>query len=266
MENDSDLVYRKFDERWKSGDQEGALAFLDEAIRLEPQNLAHYLTRGTVKAGPWPNEHEEAIADFSFVIERSLNDEEKEYAYRNRVVSYITLKQYNNALRDLNWLINNDFGDDFLIDLRSECNREVGHFAESIQDYTYAINHRKTNNLLLGRAKTYIQMSNFEAAFEDLSQLDDLEKDESSWLERAQLYYRIKRYEEAILDFTKLTTMNSDPGYQSAMYRWRGHNYYCLNKLEDALVDFTQTSLLAGKPPLDTVAEYVEYLRIECLR
>src|SRR5436190_5406327 len=87
MANDSDLVSRKFDEKWKSGDREGALSEIDEAIRLDPQNVTYRFLRGTANSGLEPDTydaHKQAIDDFTFVIEHSSDDDEKTEAHEKR--------------------------------------------------------------------------------------------------------------------------------------------------------------------------------------
>lgn len=266
MVDDPELVSKKFDEKWANGDQAGALDDLDEAIRLDPQNMAYRLMRVIVKTGPdldTFDDHMEAINDFTFIIDHGSESDEKDQAYKKRSLSYMVLKQYSKALADLEWLIKEGFDSNFWIDLRSECKREAGLFEEAIQDFTQAIDERKTNELLLDRAQTFIQMGNSEAALQDLSQLTDFYKDHNSLLKRAQIYYQIGHFEDSIQDFTDLIQMNSSrPNFQTAMYQWRGKNYYRLHQFEEAFADFIQMSLLAKETPFTHLEMYIENLRL----
>lgn len=268
MNQDAELLYNGLDAKFESGDQEGAMADLNEAIRLDPQNTAYRLTRGIVKTGPsWTDTYEahtEAIADFSFVIERSSNEYEKDEAYSKRALSHLVLKQYAEALVDLEWLINEEDDPEFWIDIRSECKRELGLFEEAIKDFSLAIDTRKTNELLMERAKTYREMGAYQDAFRDLAQMEG-EVYDNLLIKRAQLYYQMGGYKEAIEDFTRLLYINRNrsAGLLSSMYHWRGKCYYRLNQFEDALADFNQMQSLKGENAFTDVNQYIEYLQLK---
>ncbi len=267
MNQNAELLYNGIDAKFESGDREGAMADLDEAIRLDPQNTAYRLTRGIVKTGPsWTDTYEahtEAIADFTFVLEHSSNEDEIDKAYRKRALSHLVLKQYSKALEDMEGLINEEDDPEFWIDIRSECKRELGLFEEAIKDFSLAIETRKTNELLMERAKTYLEMGAYEDAFRDLAQMEGDVYD-NLLIKRDQLYYQMGGYQEAIEDFTQLLYINRNrsDGLLSAMYHWRGKCYYRLNRLDDALADFNHMQSLKGEIAFTDVNQYIEYLRL----
>ncbi len=295
MSADAETLFNSAFTKHKCGDTKGAITDLNLAIGLEPYNPTYYKLR----AGCFEVEHKnvEACNDYTFVIQNSSDLDEKKESYEFRAFIYLFGEQYENALQDMNWLIDNGCNATYWFDERSKCKRDLGLFEEAIEDFSVAINEKKSNMLLLERAETYFKMGNIEAAYQDASQLVDMDKTpiyffyryelyrkmgnfdaadrDITYLvelavppsihtryERARFYYEIGRYEDAISDFTYLLSTQEFAQRGPTLYEWIGKCYYRFNKLDEALIYFNKSQLLQGKEPSSDPDNYIKQNRV----
>jgi tetratricopeptide (TPR) repeat protein len=258
MNHDTEIFLERVDAKYQNGDTDGALADLDEAIRIDSQNAYYYRDRGLIKYGI--DHHTEAILDFTFFLDHTSDMDEKEEIYWKRAISREHLHQYREQISDLKWLIDNDFDEDgYFFDWRCQSKREAGLFGEAVRDFAAAINQRESNNLRLGRAETYLKMGNFEDAYQDLEHVKDAHVNQL--IELARFYYQIGAYRGAIKNYTILIEDPSSQNLGSYAYGQRGKCLYRMNKLEDALADFNQMQLLGGEKAFMDIHQAIEYMQ-----
>lgn len=120
--------------RYKLDDYFGAMADYDYAIALDPLNTTAFFNRGLLRAEV--SDNDKAIEDFSRVIQL---ESDNMMAHYNRALLYTETKQWDKALADLNAVIDTypEFG--ALYFTRSEINRQRGgHMREAERDYYLA--------------------------------------------------------------------------------------------------------------------------------
>ncbi len=123
-------------------------------------------------------QHEQAIADFTQLIQWNENDYK---AYSNRGVIYLNTKQYAAAIAD---------------------------FTKVIE---LAPNPAKSYH---GRGTAYFQLGSYQQAVEDYTKSIEFYPD-PQWqviYARGKSYWRLKQYEQALVDFTRANQLNSEFG------------------------------------------------------
>ena len=295
MSADAEKLFESASIKFKSKDYKAAIADINLAIGLEPHNPTYYKLRAD--CFDFEGKNVEACSDYTFVIQNSSDMEEKKESYEFRAFLYLCRNQYENALQDINWLIDNGVNAPYWFDERSKCKRELGLFEEAIKDFSFAINEKRSNMLLLERAETYFKMGNIEAAYQDAAQLVDMvrtpvyfvyryflyrkmgdfgaaDRDITFLVElgvapsvntrftRAEFYYEIGRYEDAISDFTYLLSTAKFAKSGPRLNEWIGKCYYRLDKLNEALIYFNKGQVLQGKEPSCDADTYIKQNRV----
>ncbi|MBR6490148.1 MAG: tetratricopeptide repeat protein, partial [Muribaculaceae bacterium] len=140
--------------RYQLNDIRGTMADLDYAISLDPNNITAHYNRALLLSEVGANN--KAIEDYDFVLER---DPDNYPAFYNRTMMLINIGQYQQGISGLNALLNKD-RDDFVA--------------------------------LYQRAMLYIETKQYQLALNDLNSiLSKYPKFESGYMLRAQIKQRL---------------------------------------------------------------------------
>lgn len=159
------------------GDLDGALAELDKAIAVNPENPTLYETRAILRIQN-SIDMAKALTDMSYVLRFSemYSDDLGKYAG-----ALLRLKRYDEALFFWDLTIDSDPSDP-----------RAYH----------------------GRANTYYRQEEYEASLEDFTKSVELDPEQPVFVfERGDAYYQLARYEEALADYTQASRL--DPEYHA---------------------------------------------------
>ncbi|KAB2852542.1 MAG: tetratricopeptide repeat protein [Anaerolineae bacterium] len=208
LKNTAELFIEKAKTYGKVGDDGKLLTCLNWASRLAPTNL-DYLW---VIANFWYHQDLDAnaVPALSRIIKLAILSEDLEKAYNRRAYSYELLGQHMDSLTDMDWLINNGFGDAFRFERRGECRLKMGDFQGAIDDFSEVIRlYPKDETTLWRRAEAYTLAQRFTEALQDLTtyyeQFGLGYQKEWLYVMRGRVYYHLGRHEEALADFRKVT-------------------------------------------------------------
>jgi tetratricopeptide (TPR) repeat protein len=255
------------------GDYDGALAACQQAIKLEPEKASEsLLTRSSayVKLG----KSGEAVADLSQLI--CLYPNETIY-YRSRADAYKNLNRIEDALADLDYIVEKLDKADFLTysqrsvihfesqnfeaaiadfeamlaiadtpenmrypayQLMGAAYREIGRYDEGIAAATLMI--ELSPNTVLGyssRGLCFLKKDIFDKALSDYQRALELEPDNSYYEAIATCYFNLGQTSEALDAINKFIPAMPD---HAPGYRIRGLIYMRLRKRPEAVEDFTR--------------------------
>lgn len=225
MEHDAAFYFALSQTNFREERAEQALADLDEAIRLAPDNLEYLSKRAELRYEA--EEHELIVEDYSRIIALNRDFDSMVEAYTRIAFSHEALGRYDDLVDDLNWIIDHGEGRATTYSWRGHHKYRKELFDEALQDHTEA----------------YLLSSH-----------------EDCLLQCAQCLYQLKRYEEAVQDLTKIfEEYDNHPNYLRSIYHWRGLAYYRQGKHAEALADFNEIMRANQAEPL---AEAAAYLRM----
>ena len=116
--------------KYKLDDYFGAMADYDYALNLEPTNVTAYYNRGLLRMEV--SENNRAIEDFSYVLK---SDPQHLQARYNRATLYHKTGQYRKAIGDYDELLKTYPNFQSVLFARSECKRHIGDVAGGERDY-----------------------------------------------------------------------------------------------------------------------------------
>jgi len=181
-------------------DFEKVIDICNEALKVEPDSEAFYITRGYAYAEL--NKYERAIEDFSKAIKLNPNYAE---AYNNRGAAYAKLNRYEQAIEDFSKAIdlNPNFAEAY--NNRGLTYANLNKYERAIEDYDRAIelnpNFAEAYN---NRGAAYAELNKYERAIEDYDMAIELNPNHAvAYGNRGIVYSEIWRYEESARDLKK---------------------------------------------------------------
>ena len=118
----------------EKGQYDRAIAYYDEAIKIDPSFAAAYHSRG--KAYNRKQQHDQAISDCTNAIALTPNYAD---AYLTRGAAYLAKKNYDAAISDISKAIELNPKDAYAYNLRGACYAGKGEFKRAISDFTKVI-------------------------------------------------------------------------------------------------------------------------------
>lgn len=151
----------------QAGKNDEAIAALNEAIKLQPDNAAAYFLRCSLKVAA--GDTAGALADISKVIELKPD---MGAAYYERAILRLVSKDNVSALKDLDLAIANNYKNDPAYSLRYQLRAEQGDLKGALADLDEAIKLNPNNpRSYLSRADLLLRFEDRERAFADLNYL-----------------------------------------------------------------------------------------------
>jgi tetratricopeptide (TPR) repeat protein len=241
---------------YRQQDYHQALTDFQHAIQSNfSQIVSAYRWRG--RAAMRLGQHHEAIADFSEAIRRQ--PERSENFFR-RAAASIDVGQYQAAIADLDEAIRLEpqrFPKNYYA--RGTAAYRLGDYEQALHDFDQAIatvdhlsaisdeadatyERARLDEMLASRGVVYLQLDQYEDAFQDFHQAHTLNPDEESHLFwRGLTSYYLNNYPAALDDLGQAIAQKPD---DSLSYRWRGVIHYQQKQYLAARADFQRATEL----------------------
>ena len=188
-----------------NGERDKAIADLDEAIRLDPNNARYHNDRGVL----WDTkgDGDRALADYDRAV--SLSPRMALYHY-NRGRVYLGKKDYDHALADFDGAIRITPGYADAYRERGVLRYSRKEYAEAIRDYDEAIRlHPRDAAALRSRGFSHYLLKEYDKAVEDCTAAMRLNpKDAQSFRNRGLAHAGLKKYREALADYDQAIRVN----------------------------------------------------------
>lgn len=222
-EDNAHFHYRESERRFRKRDSQGWRESINKALYIEPDNIDYFLLRGEQLC--YEEEYEKAILDLTVYIDGVLDI--LKHAYIKRKIAYMELGMKEEALADLNHLIERGLATDF-------------------ETYRH-------------RAFDMYQLGNFDQAIADFTSAYYLEPENSiNLLNRAHAYYGAKMYRNALHDLEEALKFTDDEHEKNAIYLWLGKVYFQINQHDKALTYFNKYAEFSGWDIQNTAQLYME--------
>ncbi|MBO3460154.1 tetratricopeptide repeat protein [Aetokthonos hydrillicola Thurmond2011] len=218
-----------------------ALADLNHAISLEPEHEEAIASRGVTYL--LQERYEEALADFNQALEIKP---EYQAAFVSRGVVYRQMERYQDALTDLNQGLGLNPNALWAVIQRGKTYQEMERYEEALADFNQVLAIKPNNfGAIANRGVIYRQLGYHEEALADLNQAITQNPDDQEILaNRGETYRQIGRYQEALADLNRTIELQPDDGWALAS---RATTYRQLGRYEEALVDFEKAITLEPK-------------------
>ncbi|MBL8155418.1 MAG: tetratricopeptide repeat protein [Anaerolineae bacterium] len=240
MEYTADDYFQKARKiRW-SDDEEVKLgiAYLNQAARLDPTNMEYRMLRGDYFCKL--NEYQQAIDDFTLVIQSGQDVEEWESKYWD-------------------WSI--------LYGMMARCHEGIGQSQEQLKDLDWLVDHGYDTEITLSwRGSVRLKLGDIDGAIKDFEMVSQLSPDSVvDQIRCAWGYYAAERYDDALRAISQgflLERSKNSVFDRSVLHYWRGKIYYRLGRDADALDECNESMRLEGKQAFTSLAECVEKLQL----
>jgi tetratricopeptide (TPR) repeat protein len=161
--------------RLEQGDLDGALADLNQAIRLEPQHGTWWGARGLVHDGL--HEDEPALRDFAEALRLDPQDAR---TFNNRGLAYKAVREYERAIRDYSQALrlDPDWSDAYFN--RANAYKALKEYDPAIRDYTDAIRlDTKWSDAFFNRANAQRSRGAYQKAAQDYAEVIRLDPEDA---------------------------------------------------------------------------------------
>ncbi len=210
-----DLASKAIDKITKK-DYPAAIAYYDQAIKLDSNQFEYFSFRGDAKANM--NDNPGALADYTAAIKLKPDSDQ---TYSERAGIYAEMKRFTEAIADCSNAIKLNPNDALYFSLRAFYEDEQGNPTAALSDYTHAIAlNPKDAQAYRWRSKIYAAQGDCNNAFSDLNTAIKLEPTDSSYYKtRGDLYYTTGDFERAIEDYNQTISLASDHSAYSRFFR-----------------------------------------------
>jgi tetratricopeptide (TPR) repeat protein len=188
-----------------------ALAGLDRAIRLEPNNADHFLARGLLHLKL--RDLDRAVRDFDRAV--ALNPRNgaalrhraraQAQAHHDRAMTLYGARQYDRAIRDLDRAIDHSPDHASSFNLRGLCYAAIGETRRAIQDFDQAVQlDHSLADAFVNRGNIFQSTNRWERALADYSEAARLKpQDAYSLYSRGLAMRALGRESEAVVDIAR---------------------------------------------------------------
>ena len=215
-------------------DYDRAIAEYNQALKLDPNYVNAYNGRGNVYYDL--KDYDRAIAEYNQALKLDPNYVS---AYHNRGNVYYNLKDYDRAIADYNQALKLDPNYVNAYNGRGNVYYDLKDYERAIADYNQALKLDPNYvNAYNGRGNVYYNLKDYDRAIADYNQALKLDPNYvNAYNGRGNVYYDLKDYDRAIADYNQ--ALKLDPNYVNA-YNGRGNVYYDLKDYERAIADYNQ--------------------------
>ena len=223
----------------RMGEYDRALAYYDEAARLQPNSADAYKGRASVLTNAEQND--QALIEANEAVKRAPEDPE---AYTKRGWVFVGMKQFDNASADFSQAIrlNSRISYDAYVG-RGVASTNKADYDHAVADFNSAISLAGYARGYFYRANAYRGRGDYERAEADYNEALRLLVEPRFVYERAVSELWQGKYDRAIADFSE--TLRLDPRYTLA-YASRAEACLRAGRLDEALAD-AEAALKSGK-------------------
>ncbi len=198
---------------------EEAIADLNEAIRLDPNDAEAYAQRS--RAWVWKEDDDRAIADANRAIELKLQDSD---VYLARGCAWLDREQFAKAIADFSEAIRLDPDDPVPYSHRGRAHSSSNEFDEAIGDFDQAIRRDPDNpEYYSRRGVAWFYKPDYDKAIADFDQVIRLvPRDVENRLYRGWAWGKKKEYDKALSSFDEVIHIEpkSPAGYCACAWIW----------------------------------------------
>eukprot|EP01117_Protostelium_nocturnum_P015048 TRINITY_DN5795_c0_g1_i1.p1 TRINITY_DN5795_c0_g1~~TRINITY_DN5795_c0_g1_i1.p1 ORF type:complete len:458 (+),score=143.57 TRINITY_DN5795_c0_g1_i1:209-1582(+) len=215
---------------------EDAIKDFDDAISGGDKDWKIYSTRG--KCFGALNKNEEAVKDFTKVIELCSEERYKAEAYHDRGNAYKSIEKYKEALEDMSEAIRLSPEADHYFG-RGNVYSSLHKYEEAEADFTKAISIEANHwNAYRMRALSYFRMKQKEKGIQDLTSILESNENPQIYYSRGVAYAGMgaSSIDNVISDMTKAIELAPD---LAGAYQMRGVAYNTIGKVKEAIADLT---------------------------
>lgn len=216
--------------RAESGDVQGAIAELDWALKLDPQDPKALACRAAVriKQGNWQG----AIADCNRAIQGGGADAT---LYRYRARARLEMGDRAGALTDLDQALAQDDQNPLLWLARGDAQQALGNYSAAIGDYNQALELGGDRPaILLLRAQAAVRQENLKQAIEDYQTAASLFCDRNDWERYRATLEQLKMLQQPVNLSPGLPQKSQNPLWQRLLGRVGGQEAIAQTLLDRA--------------------------------
>ena len=224
----------------KQGKYDLALADLDAAIKLDPNNAYAFDERGIIREHR--KEYARAISDYDAAI--GLRSDDADF-WDDRGIAYDELGQSDRAIQDYNEAIRLNPNDSRALNNRGEAYRGKGQYDLAIRDYVAALRIEPDYTLAVNNlAHVYADTGRYEQALAQYRGLLQKNPDDALTLNnRCWVLVMMRRAREGLGDCDRSLALKSD----AYTFDSRGFAHLQLGDLPAAIADFDHALQLNPK-------------------
>jgi tetratricopeptide (TPR) repeat protein len=230
------------------GDQDRALAEINEAIRLDPKLGEAYRRRGSIYY--LKRDYDRAIADFEQAVrlDPKISADGLELSYRARAWVFFGKREFDRAISDFDRAIRHAPNSSAALMDRGAAYRARGDFDRAIADLDQAIRLSPQDSKTYAlRAVAHAQKRDYDRAFADFDQALRLDPNSyTAFNNRGFVYNLMGQPDRALADLNEAIRL--DPK-AAASYRNRGLSYEAKGELDRALAEFRMALSLSPDNP-----------------
>jgi tetratricopeptide (TPR) repeat protein len=225
-------------DKFNKGEFKEAIADLNEAIRINPNNAQAYIGRGVART--LLKDLQGAIADYNQAIKIDPNNAD---IYNLRGNARTLLKDTEGAIADYNQAIKINPNNVAAYFNRGTRYQFIGDSQRAIADFNQAIkiapkNYSNIINVYYYRGLARYKLKDWQGAIADFNQVIKINPNYSqSYVGRGMARYELKDTEGAIADFNQAIKINPN---DVEAYSKRGVVRYGLGDKQGAIADFNQ--------------------------
>ncbi len=232
---------------YNAGVTEQALGDLDKAVddyrtavRLLPSFAPGRAALGVLLKAKDPDA---ALAEFS----RALELDGQSTALSSRASLYLSLGQFEAAIRDFDTLIAHDRANSLAYLNRGVAHEQQGNLQSALEDYGRSIELAPTASAHFDRANLYVQLDRPEQALADFNAaLATDPKNIKALLGRADMNYGARRLTESLADYTRVVDVQPK---NADVYFKRGSVYFDMGNFAAAYRDYSASLMLNPNQP-----------------
>lgn len=217
--SNAQLLLRKGNSLWRSGQTTEAIAAYDRAIALNPPILAEiHLAKGIVLQQA--DRNEEAISEYSKAVE--IKPDFADAWYLQAIAQYNS-RQYPEATQAIAKAIELNPKNYQYFTARGLILHDSDNYSESIKAYSKAIELLPHHYLYSLRGIANFDSGDYNAALTDFnSAIELLPNDPQNKVRRGNTYVELEQYSSAIADLTAAITIQKNPAIAVFAYNARG--------------------------------------------
>ncbi len=232
-------AFKKYEELLEAmiAPKSSRITLLDKIILKNPENI--YAIKLRYFAYYLKNEHQEAIDNLNQLLNLKPNDS---FALSQRARNNLILNNINAALKDFNLALEYNPNDASVLNSRAECHFRNKNYVATLQDYDRAIEIKSNYvNALIGRGNFQYIMHNWDAALKDFNQVLKITPTNILALGgRGNCLFKKGDIQAALQDYNTILKQPHRIPTEGTILFNRANCYYKMGNFEAAIEDFNK--------------------------